>query len=188
MRKALPMSMPTGGPSPSDQRPVVVLDIDGVLADVRHRLHFLTSRPKAWDAFFAAAGHDPVLHPGADLAHQAAIKCRIVYLTGRPERIRRTTSDWLARHGLPAGALLMRPNNDRRPARVVKLERLRDLATHDTVVLVVDDDRDVVATLRAAGFTVRLADWMPPAGTVDAQGDLFDVAVLDEAQQDLGRT
>ena len=34
---------------------VAVLDIDGVLADVSHRLGHVQRRPKDWDAFFAAA-------------------------------------------------------------------------------------------------------------------------------------
>jgi hypothetical protein len=39
----------------SVDRPLAVFDLDGVLADVRHRLHFLDRRPKDWDGFFAAA-------------------------------------------------------------------------------------------------------------------------------------
>ena len=33
----------------------VVVDLDGVLADTRHRLHWLDIRPKQWSRFFAAA-------------------------------------------------------------------------------------------------------------------------------------
>ena len=48
-------------PDPDD-RPLAFVDLDGVLADVRHRLHHLTGRRKDWDAFFDAAGQDPS-HP-----------------------------------------------------------------------------------------------------------------------------
>jgi len=36
-----------------------VVDIDGVLADVGHRLHFFHHRPKDWKGFLAAARTDP---------------------------------------------------------------------------------------------------------------------------------
>ena len=51
------MSDHVGNPSP--QQRVAVIDIDGVLADVGHRLHHIQGRPKDWAAFFAAAGDDP---------------------------------------------------------------------------------------------------------------------------------
>ena len=34
-------------------RPLAVFDIDGVLADVRHRLRHVEGPRKQWDAFFA---------------------------------------------------------------------------------------------------------------------------------------
>ena len=37
---------------------VAVVDIDGVVADVRHRLHHVADRPKDWRSFFAAAADD----------------------------------------------------------------------------------------------------------------------------------
>ena len=37
------------------ERPLAIVDIDGVVADVRHRLVHVQSRPKDWDAFFDAS-------------------------------------------------------------------------------------------------------------------------------------
>lgn len=162
--------------------PLVVVDLDGVLADVRHRVHHVERRPKDWDAFFAAAIDDPVLPDGA--AHvQAAMAdgADIVYLTGRPERCRADTLVWLARHGLPAAALHMRPDRDRRPARMFKVDRLRHLARTRTIAHLVDDDAAVVAAVRAAGFTVVHATWMD-GGTDGVDG------ALAQAQEVDGRT
>jgi len=75
--------------------PLVILDIDGVLADIRHRLHYLAARPKNWEGFFAAAKNDQVLEVGAEFAKRAAATHEIVYLTGRPERLRAATQAWL---------------------------------------------------------------------------------------------
>lgn len=157
-------------------RPVAVIDIDGVLADVRHRLHFVEDRPKDWDSFFAAAPADAPLEQGLETARRLAEVCEIVYLSGRPERCREDTLAWLARHELPAGDLVLRRPCDFRPARVTKVEALRSLADRAPVSVLVDDDAQVCEAARAAGFDVLVADWMA------------DDARLREAQEGDGRT
>src|SRR3954447_22705427 len=98
--------------------PWAVLDVDGVLADVRHRLRHVRSSPKDWDAFFADAPDDAVLAEGLARAQELSAEHDIVYLTGRPERCRQDTLAWLAEHGCPQGSLVMRGDTGRRPARL----------------------------------------------------------------------
>lgn len=147
-------------------RMVAVVDIDGVLADVRHRLHHVRATPKDWAAFFAAAPHDPVLPEGRETAERLAEVCEVVYLSGRPEHCRDDTLAWLARHALPPGRLLLRPLGDRRPARLLKVERLRQIAAERSVAVLVDDDPMVLEAAREAGFDVLPADWMPEDDTL----------------------
>ncbi|MGW1195718.1 phosphatase domain-containing protein [Streptomyces sp. NPDC002536] len=143
-------------------RAVAVFDLDGTLADVRHRLHLVRARPRDWEAFFAAAPADPPLAEGVGLALACARQCDLAYVTGRPESCRRDTEDWLARQGLPRGPLLMRRDGDRRPARTVKPELLRSLAQERCVTAVVDDDVQVCTAYEATGFRVLHAPWMEP--------------------------
>lgn len=157
-------------------KPLAVFDIDGVLADVRHRLRFVERRPKDWDAFFDAAIDDPPLAEGVALAVASAEECEVVYVTGRPERCRRDTLAWFAQHGLPPGTLSMRRGRDFRPARVAKLELLRSLAGERTVAVVVDDDERVCDAYEQAGFRVLRARWMS------------EEPVLQQAQEEDGRT
>jgi len=157
-------------------RPLAVFDIDGVLADVAHRLRFLDGRPKDWDGFFATAPADPPLAEGVALAREAATDCEVVYVTGRPEQCRADTVDWLRRHGLPQGRLEMRRGRDRRPARVAKPELLARIARDRTVAVVVDDDEQVCDAYERAGWTVLRARWGVASPT------------LTEAQEDAGRT
>ena len=157
-------------------RPLAVFDIDGVLADVRHRLHHVTRRPKDWDAFFAAAVDDPPLAEGLALAQASAEDCDVVYVTGRPERCRADTLAWFRRHGLPEGELAMRAERDHRPARLAKPGLLRRLAAGRPVAVVVDDDLQVCDAYEAAGFRVLRATWMT------------DAPALRRAQEDDGRT
>jgi phosphoglycolate phosphatase-like HAD superfamily hydrolase len=162
--------------SQNGRRPLAVFDIDGVLADVRHRLHHLQARPQRWNAFFLAADRDPLLAEGATRLRAAQAEHDVVYLTGRPERNRALTQVWLARHRLPTGPLNMRPDDDHRPARWVKRETLRRLARTRTIASVLDDDPAVVAALEADGWPVELATWLPHSST------------LQSAQEQQGRT
>lgn len=160
----------------SDLPALAVFDIDGVLADVRHRLHHLATRPKDWAAFFDAAGADPPLEQGRTLCLQRAQDCEVVYVTGRPERCREDTLGWLARQGLPSGQLCMRADRDRRPARLAKPELLRRLARDRVIAIVVDDDEQVCASYEDAGWPVLLAGWMDGG------------PLLHDAQESEGRT
>lgn len=145
----------------ADNRPVAVLDIDGVVADVRHRLYLLRLVPADWDAFFRSAREDPTLPEGVAVAQTLAPTHDIVWLTGRPERTRALTAHWLADNDLPAGELRMRPDRDRRSAEIFKLDEIDDLAAGRTIDVIVDDDPAVVARLKEKGVPVLLADWLP---------------------------
>jgi phosphoglycolate phosphatase-like HAD superfamily hydrolase len=155
---------------------LAVFDVDGVVADVRHRLTYLTRHPKDWNRFFGAAGADPPLEIGVELAREWATRHDLVWLTGRPEHLRRVTEGWLRSHDLPVERLLMRPPDDRRPAKFFKGDRIRALAKQTEVAVVVDDDPEVIAELKRRGWPVYLADWVPRA------------AALAEAQEREGRT
>ncbi|MEZ5116753.1 MAG: hypothetical protein R2737_10835 [Candidatus Nanopelagicales bacterium] len=170
--------------------PIAVVDLDGVLADVRHRVHHVERRPKDWDAFFAAAPQDPVLLEGRAVVDLLAAEGDVVYLTGRPERCRVDTEEWLRRHDLPVGPVYMRADRDHRPARYTKLSTLQRLGGPSEVSVVVDDDAAVVRTLREAGYQVMHADWMG-GGTEGVDGlpaPSVVQATLFEAQETEGRT
>jgi hypothetical protein len=148
---------------------LAVVDIDGVVADVRHRLHHLDDRRRDWSAFFAAAGADPVLVQGAHLVAELATEHEIVWLSGRPDWLTRITRTWLADHALPSGELHLRRSGDHRPARVYKLDALAHLRPRG-IAAVIDDDPEVVDAAVAAGYPAVLADWIPRTATLrDAQ-------------------
>ena len=153
-----------------------VIDVDGVLADVRHRLRHLDRRPKDWEAFFAAAPDDPPLEAGLDVARRLAEVYEVVYLSGRPERCRADTVAWFEQHGLPPGELLLRPRRDFRPSKDYKVSVLRRLSERSPVAVLVDDDPAVLGAAREAGYDVLPATWMGEA------------PLLHEAQEEDGRT
>ncbi len=153
---------------------IAVFDIDGVVADVRHRLHHLQGH-SAWDEFFDDAHLDPLLTEGADLVRAAALEHEIVWLTGRPEWLRDVTEEWMAQHDLPCDELHMRGFRDYRPAaryKLAVLQRLRDRG----IAVFIDDDWAVTEAASAAGYPAVLAEWVPRE------------EVLFDAQERLGRT
>ncbi|MCZ7456649.1 hypothetical protein O7595_03100 [Streptomyces sp. WMMC940] len=157
-------------------RPLAVFDLDGTLAETGHRQHFLERRPRDWAGFFAAAPDDAPLAEGLRLVAEAVGECEVGYLTGRPERCRADTVEWLERHGLPLGRVWMRRDHDRRPARTTKLEVLRRLGRTREIRMLVDDDELVCDAAERAGFRVVRARWATTSTAMRA------------AQQTQGRT
>jgi hypothetical protein len=152
-------------PETADPPTIAVFDIDGVVADVRHRLHHIEGGRRSWERFFHEAAADLLLPEGAELVADLARRHDIVWLTGRPEWLRGVTAKWLADHGLPAEDLNLRPPGDYRPAPRYKLDALRRLADRN-VAAFVDDDELVVRTALDGGFPAVLADWVPRAGAL----------------------
>lgn len=148
-------------PGVNADRPLAVLDIDGVLADVAHRVRHVQRSPKDWPAFFAGMADDPVLRDGFRLAWELAGDHDVVYLTGRPARYAEVTRTWLQTHGLPDGPVVHRRDGDHRPASVAKTALLRAIAARTTVRVAVDDDPTVCEAYRALGVQVVQATWAP---------------------------
>ncbi len=129
---------------------LVVFDLDGTLADVEHRRHHVTGGKKRWDAFFDACSDDPPVAAVIAAFHaMRAAGHRVEVWSGRSDRVRPQTEEWLARHGLEPDRLLMRRARDSTPDDVLK-EAWLDAA--DPKPDLVFDDRDkVVAMWRRRG-------------------------------------
>jgi hypothetical protein len=141
-----------------------LVDIDGTIADNKHREWVLKEpgRPRPnWDLFFNMAGSDkPVPHMQA-LLFELRRTNDIVYVTGRPERLRGLTMNWLREHKFPVPAaqgviatchMYMRKDGDHRPDDIVKGEMLDAvIADHGRPLLAFDDRNSVVAMWRKRG-------------------------------------
>lgn len=133
---------------------MIAFDIDGVLADARHREHHLAARPKDWEAFFAAAAADEVIDAGRAALQAACTQGAVVLVSGRPERLRSVTLKWLHDHGFGPLDLFLRRDEDRRPAAMVKSEILTALGGPEFIDRVYDDDPQVIAALLRQGYEV----------------------------------
>ena len=134
---------------------VVIFDIDGTLADNNHRQCFVSDGRKEWEKFFSLMGDDvPVL--------SVIELCQVLFtsgnyeihiFSGRPERYRRLTEQWLAWNDIPSLPLSMRKDGDSRPDAEIKEEMLLKLqAEGKQIAFVVDDRKTVVEMWRKHGI------------------------------------
>ena len=137
-----------------------VFDLDGVVADNSHRQHLIdrTQGKPDWDAFFDAVEQDTPIPAGQSAITDAlALGWTPIYLSGRPERCRSATERWLLAHHFPAGELVLRPDDDRRPAKLFKRGALQRLLRRGAIAAFVDDDPAVIEMARALGVPAQLA-------------------------------
>lgn len=139
----------------------IIFDMDGTLADVRHRVHHLDGE-KDWTAFHDAMGEDTPVEPVAQLArilHRAAEQGlgveAVLVVTARhdSQRYAQLTRDWLAVHQIPFHKLYMRRDGDTRRDAVIKAEILQQILDDGyEPLLAIDDREEVVAMWRDHGI------------------------------------
>jgi phosphoglycolate phosphatase-like HAD superfamily hydrolase len=133
----------------------VIVDLDGTLADCAHRLHHIRGgRRKDWNAFFAACPLDPPHEVVVDLVKTLRHSHRLIFCSGRPERTRKATEEWICRHLEIVGPrLYMRGDKDHRADDIVKRELLERIRRDGfDPKLAIDDRQRVVEMWRAEGL------------------------------------
>jgi phosphoglycolate phosphatase-like HAD superfamily hydrolase len=133
-----------------------IFDIDGTLADLTHRLHFITGETKDWQGFHDACPADKPIFEVISIARALDAAGRtIVYSTGRMASGHANTVAWLRKYRLPqCDRIYMRPTGDFRDDTVVKLELLNMIKADypSEVICGAFEDRDrVVEMYRANG-------------------------------------
>ena len=133
----------------------IIVDLDGTLCDVEHRVHHVRSRSKDWDAFNNGMDKDQPYYWCLELiAAMRARDYKILFVTGRDEDFREMTEAWLLRHNVEYNDLHMRKAKDFREDSIVKEEiYLQKIEPHTQVLFVVDDRKSVVERWRKLGLT-----------------------------------
>jgi hypothetical protein len=137
------------------RRPVVVVDMDGTIADAsRREAKFLRRKKKDWPGFFRDMENDPPIKEVLARVHELSKTHDIVILTGRPEKYRPQTESWLKKHKVNPVEVLMRCSGDSRPDFEAKGALMRDLLERRTVVMALDDRAPVCDSYRELGVYV----------------------------------
>ena len=141
---------------------LVCFDIDGTLADIEHRLGFVRSKPKNWKAFDAGIPNDAVNLPVASIFRTMTLSeiegaYTVILASGRNERSRSDTEEWLVKNHLVGyEKLYMRKADDFRSDDIVKDEIIDEIvADYGKLPDMWFDDRPrVVKAVRARGIFV----------------------------------
>ena len=136
---------------------IIVVDIDGTIAQPGERLKYLQQEPKNWDAFYADCFDDTPLQANVDLVKYLGRRYDIIYCTGRRESARIKTLNWFDKYGLPYvnSNLLMRADGDKRHDTIAKPEMLRRAGINKNhVAFILEDRNNMVQEWRRLGFNV----------------------------------
>lgn len=145
------------------ERPIVIFDIDGTLADVQHRLHHVLHAEKGdrnWHGFNEEMVNDTTLEATCAILRMFWYggKHEVRVCTGRNESFKAYTEQWLFWNDLQYHSLHMRPAKDMRADTAVKSEMVSDVDAL-RVIGIFEDRQQVVDMWRERGLTVyQVAD------------------------------
>lgn len=137
-------------------QPLAIFDLDGTLCDLTHRLHFIRGKRPDWNGFFDACGGDA---PVPNLLFLNSFLWNagwhVWIFSGRSDRARPQTEEWLLRYGARYDVLEMRRDGDYTPDHELKESWLLSMLDVDRERLrfVVDDRKRVVEMWRSHGVT-----------------------------------
>jgi hypothetical protein len=138
-------------------RDAVVFDIDGTVANIEHRRHFVQGKPKDWKGFNAAMHLDTVREEVRALYRlYRGFGLPMLFMSGRGAENRGVTERWLADNDMgDYEVLIMRGYGDSRPDDVIKRELYeRYVEPYWRVLHIVDDRPSVIRMWRSIGQRV----------------------------------
>ncbi len=139
----------------------IIVDLDGTLCNVEHRVSHVLGEEKDWKSFNEALVHDTIYDWCQELIrvmHKEQYK--VLFVTGRGEDYRDLTVNWLSKNNVSYHQLYMRKSNDFREDNEVKLEIYRgSIEQHYQVLFVLDDRLSVVKMWRDIGLVCLQCDW-----------------------------
>lgn len=128
-----------------DKTNAIIVDLDGTLCDVEHRVPQIRGEHKNWNNFHELLIHDELNHWCFELIEAMSARgYKIIFITGRPENYRASTENWLKKHNLKYEHLYMRAVLDFREDSDVKENIYFELVEASYQVLFVVDDRKTV--------------------------------------------
>lgn len=138
-------------------KPIVVVDLDGTLANVDHRLNLVKREKKWFDKFYELAYKDkPNLWCVRLIQAMVMAGCEVRIVSARPVRLFIQTGEWLIRHGIPTQQVslsLLRGDKDFTPDVELKRKWLhRSDVKKENILFVVDDRQRVVDMWREEGL------------------------------------
>ena len=145
------------------EKPYAIFDMDGTLADCKHRQHFVRKPEgaddtwkKDWPSFNKNCVSDPPRQEVVDrLLDHWGQGHEIVICSGRSDEFRPQTEAWLIEHKIPWDRLIMRKAGDSREDSIVKQEFLDHYLDKTKCLEVYDDRPSVIRMWEKNGLKVH---------------------------------
>jgi len=139
---------------------IILCDIDGTIANNDHRQHFLEGK-KDWDGFFSELINDEPIFPIINkVIEEYKAGKDIIFLTGRPERYRYSTTTWLKEYFSFDIKLLMRKDGDLHNKVIVKKQIFETNFNASEIDYILDNDPDLLAMWNNYGIkTFEVKDY-----------------------------
>ena len=123
---------------------VILCDIDGTVANNDHRQHLLKNFNN-WNKFFLAMSKDDPYPKAVKLLENFSKDYEIIFLTGRPERYRKETTEWLKKNiNLKTFELIMRENEDFTDKVQAKKKMFRNKLSSKKIKLIIENDEELI--------------------------------------------
>lgn len=138
----------------SKQR-AIICDLDGTLANIDHRRHFVEGvEKKDWKSFFAGIPYDEInLTVSKFLVTSRIQGTKVILMTGRGEETMPDTLAWLDKWRVSFDAIFHRKAGDFRADHIIKKELYDEfVVSRFEVDLVLDDRNSVVKMWREMGL------------------------------------
>ncbi len=153
--------MAVGAVDPLDGvRKIIAFDLDGTLANVDHRVHFVRSSKPDWEAFNRACVNDTPNAWAVKLINELAPSygVRLMIVSARSKTVEAETRDWLNNHveAFVNGDVeleMLREVGDSTEDVELKMRWLKSVGGKDALLMAIDDRQKVVDAWRAAGVT-----------------------------------
>lgn len=132
---------------------MLIFDLDGTLSLVGDRIKFITQKKKDYDAFYDACHKDKVNEPVARIYRVfKSFGYDIKVVTGRVEKVRGKTLQWMWDHSLfiQPKDLHMRKDGDHRHDTLVKPELIESFK--DDILMIFEDRTSMVQKWRELGY------------------------------------
>lgn len=136
-----------------------IFDIDDTLSNSAHRAHWISkdNPAKSWSTYYNLLVDDVPIAPVVTIL-QNLYDCghRIVLCTGRPEKYRDNTVEWLQKYDIPAHDLFMRQPTEafvrNAQAKQIMFERIKTAGY--SPIAVFEDNPLSVEMWKSCGLTV----------------------------------
>lgn len=146
-----------------------IFDIDGTLANCSQRLHFILPPEEDltgnidldkiapdWESFYKDCINDKPILDNIHVVHRlVATGAEVYFVTGRPEKYREQTFEWLDKYipGIEPQDLYMRKDGDHRPDTEVKKEIYKNFLCGKNICGIFEDRDSCVKMWRSFGLT-----------------------------------